>query len=71
MSIVRRNFAILTHLCQEAKKENHDLNDLNSKLRRENRQLKIDIESLKAKVTLLGAASHELHKEKVIIIHYF
>ena len=38
--------------------------DLNRKLKRENRQLKIDIESYKAKLSLYGEAAQELERER-------
>lgn len=64
MGAIQRNFTILTHWCQEAKKENYDLHEINRKLRKESRQLRIDIESMKARLSILGEASQELNKER-------
>mmetsp|Transcript_16510 Transcript_16510/g.14414 ORF Transcript_16510/g.14414 Transcript_16510/m.14414 type:complete len:124 (+) Transcript_16510:214-585(+) len=66
LAAIQKNFKFLTRLCQEAKKENHLLSEMNRHLKHENHNFKIENESLKAKVSLLGEASKELAIERNI-----
>lgn len=66
MSIIQKNFMILTHLCQDAKRENSELIETNRKLMRENKELRNGMESLIMKVNMLGEAALNLDREKAL-----
>ncbi|CAI2363641.1 unnamed protein product [Moneuplotes crassus] len=64
LSEVHFNFKYLSKLCTEARKENQILSGINKKLKEDNHNLKIDVDTLQSRVKILGEASVQLENER-------